>query len=146
MPVGNVLVGNSGSYVEHNDTALSLDVVAVTKTTELLLASSVPYIELDGAVVLTCRQKQSAGNKTRWPKPAAITYSGEAKGVNLDTERRHVLLLKLSCQVTLDEGSLRRLAIDTIKHLGSNTSRTNEGQIASGGFVCKQTAYRKPED
>lgn len=52
MPVGNVLVGDTGGNVEHDDTTLSVNVVSVTKTTELLLTSSVPDIELDLTQVL----------------------------------------------------------------------------------------------
>ncbi len=53
MPVGNVLVGDSGSHIEHDDTALSVDVVAITKTAKLFLASSVPDVEGDRAEVLS---------------------------------------------------------------------------------------------
>lgn len=52
MPVGDVLVCDTGSHVEHDDAALSVDVVSVTKTTELLLSSSVPDIELNLSQVL----------------------------------------------------------------------------------------------
>ena len=52
MPVGNVLVGDTGSDIEHDDTGLAVDVVTITETTELLLTSGVPYIELDVAQVL----------------------------------------------------------------------------------------------
>ena len=52
MPVGHVLVGDTGRHVEHDDTALSIDVVAITETAELLLAGGVPDIELDGSEVL----------------------------------------------------------------------------------------------
>ena len=52
MPVGNVLVGDTGSDIKHNDAALSVDVVTITKTTELLLTSGVPNVELNLAVVL----------------------------------------------------------------------------------------------
>jgi hypothetical protein len=51
VPVGNVLVGNSGSNIEHDDTTLALDVVTVTETTELLLSGSVPDVEADGTEV-----------------------------------------------------------------------------------------------
>jgi len=54
VPVGDVLVGDARGDVEHDDTALAVDVVAVTKTTELLLSSSVPDIELDLTKVLGC--------------------------------------------------------------------------------------------
>jgi hypothetical protein len=52
VPVGNVLVGNAGRHVEHDDTALAVDVITVTETTELLLAGGIPDIELDRAEVL----------------------------------------------------------------------------------------------
>ena len=51
MPVGDVLVGDTGGDVEHDDTTLSLDVVAIPETTKLLLASSIPDVEADGTKV-----------------------------------------------------------------------------------------------
>lgn len=53
MPVGHVLVGDAGCDVEHDDSALAVDVVSIAKTTKLLLASGVPDIELDLAEVLS---------------------------------------------------------------------------------------------
>jgi hypothetical protein len=52
MPVGDVFVGDSGCDIEHDDTALAVDVVAISETTELLLSCSVPDIEEDLAEVL----------------------------------------------------------------------------------------------
>ena len=52
MPVWNVLVCDSGCDIEHDDAALAVDVVAIAKTTELLLSSGVPDIELDLTKVL----------------------------------------------------------------------------------------------
>lgn len=52
MPVGDVLVGDTGGNIEHDDTGLAVDVVTITETTELLLTSGVPNIELDVAKVL----------------------------------------------------------------------------------------------
>jgi hypothetical protein len=54
VPVGDVLVGDTGSDIEHDDTALAVNVVAITETTELLLTSSVPDVELDLTEVLCC--------------------------------------------------------------------------------------------
>ena len=54
MPVGDVLVGDTRCHIEHDDAALAVDVVAVTKATELLLSSGVPDIELDLTKVLGC--------------------------------------------------------------------------------------------
>ena len=55
VPVGNVLVGDSGCDVEHDDTALSVDVVPISETTELLLTCGIPDIELYRSVVLEYR-------------------------------------------------------------------------------------------
>lgn len=52
VPVGNVLVCDTGGDIEHDDTALAIDVVTITQTTELLLTSSVPDVELNRTVVL----------------------------------------------------------------------------------------------
>lgn len=54
MPVGDVLVGDAGGDVKHDDTTLAVNVVTVTKTAELLLASGIPYVELNLTVVLSC--------------------------------------------------------------------------------------------
>ncbi len=59
MPVGNVLVCDAGRHIEHDDAALAVDVVTITETTELLLTSSIPDIELDGAEVLWEREKKT---------------------------------------------------------------------------------------
>jgi hypothetical protein len=55
VPVGNVLVCDTRGNIEHDDTALAVDVVAVTETTELLLAGCVPDVELDLSEVLRSR-------------------------------------------------------------------------------------------
>ena len=52
VPVGNVLVCDTGRHVEHDDTAVAVDIVTITETAELLLAGGIPDIELDGAQVL----------------------------------------------------------------------------------------------
>ena len=51
VPVGDVLVGDAGGDIEHDDTALALDVVAVTETTKLLLTRGIPNVEADRAEV-----------------------------------------------------------------------------------------------
>jgi hypothetical protein len=55
VPVGDVLVCDARGDVEHDDTALAVDVVSITETTKLLLTSCVPDVELDGAEVLAAR-------------------------------------------------------------------------------------------
>jgi hypothetical protein len=52
VPVGDVLVGDTGSDIEHDDAALAVDIVSITKTSELLLSCGIPDIELDVAQVL----------------------------------------------------------------------------------------------
>lgn len=54
VPVGNVLVGDTGGHIEHDHTALAVDIVTISETTELLLTSSVPHVELNGTQVLQC--------------------------------------------------------------------------------------------
>ena len=51
MPIRDVLVGDTGGDIEHNDTTLSLDVVTVTETTEFFLARSIPNVEAASAKV-----------------------------------------------------------------------------------------------
>jgi len=90
MPVGDVLVGDAGGDVEHDDAALTLNVVPIAKATKFLLAGSVPAVEADTAEV-----------------------GVEGKRVDLNTKRGNVLLFELSCQVALDES---RLSGSTITH------------------------------
>ena len=52
VPVWNVLVGDTRSNIEHDDTALSVDVVSIPQTTKFLLSCGVPDIELNSAQVL----------------------------------------------------------------------------------------------
>ncbi|KAH3659974.1 hypothetical protein OGAPHI_007179 [Ogataea philodendri] len=83
VPVRNVLVGDSGGDVEHDDTTLTVDVVTVSQSTEFFLSSSVPDVELDLTEV---------GVERHW--------------VDLNTGGGHVFFLKLSSQVSLDESGL----------------------------------------
>lgn len=52
VPVGDVLVGDARGDIEHDDTALAVDVVTVAETTELLLTGGIPDIELNLTKVL----------------------------------------------------------------------------------------------
>ena len=47
MPVRHVFVGNPRSHIEHDDTALALDVVAISQSTELFLPGRVPHVKDD---------------------------------------------------------------------------------------------------
>ena len=52
VPCWYVLVSDATGDVEHDDTALAVDVVSITEAAEFLLACGVPHVELDGAEVL----------------------------------------------------------------------------------------------
>jgi hypothetical protein len=52
MPVGDILIGDTRCHIKHDDTALSVDIVSITKTTKLLLSGRVPDVKLDLAQVL----------------------------------------------------------------------------------------------
>lgn len=52
MPIGHVLVGDSGCDVEHDDTTLAVDIVSISETTEFLLSCGIPNIKLNATVVL----------------------------------------------------------------------------------------------
>jgi len=52
MPVWHVLVGDTRSDVKHDDTALAVDVIAISQPSKFLLSCCIPDIELDISVVL----------------------------------------------------------------------------------------------
>ena len=47
MPVGDVLVRDTGGDIEHDDTTLAVDVVSISQTAELLLSCGIPHVEAD---------------------------------------------------------------------------------------------------
>jgi hypothetical protein len=51
MPVRDVLVGDTGRDIEHDDTTLPLNVVSISQATKLLLTRGIPNIETDGSEV-----------------------------------------------------------------------------------------------
>lgn len=51
MPIRHVLVRDTRSDIEHDNTTLALDVVSITETTKLLLSSCIPDVEADGTEV-----------------------------------------------------------------------------------------------
>ena len=83
VPLWNVGVGDTGADIEHDDTAVASDIIAVTESSELLLTGSIPNVE------------------------NYLTMRGiEGHGMNFDTEGGNVALFEFTSQVTLDEGSL----------------------------------------
>jgi len=83
VPVWHIFIGDARRDVEHDDTALTLDIVAITESTKLLLPCCIPHIETNGTKV---------GRKVQ--------------GMYFNTQCCNVLLFKLSSQVTLDESRL----------------------------------------
>jgi len=83
MPVGNILVGYARCDIEHDDTALAVDVITVSKSSELLLPSCVPHIELNLTEV-----------------------GGETERVNFYSECGNVFLFEFSSKMSFDECGL----------------------------------------
>ena len=50
MPLRNILIGNTRSDVEHDDGTVGSNVVALPKTTQLLLPSSIPDNKTNGSM------------------------------------------------------------------------------------------------
>ena len=88
VPVGDVLVGDAGGDVEHDDSTLALDVVAVPEAAEFLLAGGVPDVEDDWSVV---------GVEGEWVYFYAVCG--------------YVLFLEFAALVTLDEGGFAGAAV-----------------------------------
>lgn len=88
MPVGNVLVGDSGCDIKHDDGTLALNVVTISEATKLFLTSSVPNIESDGSSI-----------------------GMENQRMNFDTQSGNIFLLELASQMSFDKGGFAGTAI-----------------------------------
>jgi hypothetical protein len=88
IPFRHIRVSDARAHVEHDNAAVAANIVAVAQTSELLLASGIPNIEDDLAVVREERH---------W--------------VNFDSDSGDVLLFVFTGQVALDEGSLADSAV-----------------------------------
>ena len=92
VPLWDVLIGDSGADIEHDDTAVSSDVVTISKTTKLFLTGGIPNIE------------------------ANLTLGGEElHWVDLNTEGSNVFLFEFSGKMSLDESGLSNTTI-SYKH------------------------------
>lgn len=80
VPDGHVLICDTGSNIEHDDGSVTANVIAITKSTELLLTSGVPAVEDYGA---------------------QVGVKGE--GMHFNTHGSNIFLLKLSGSVAFDE-------------------------------------------
>lgn len=66
VPVGHVLVGDAAGHIEHDDAALTLDVVDITEASELLLAGSVPDVEDNRATVGVEKERADLNSNSRY--------------------------------------------------------------------------------
>ncbi len=81
MPVWYILVRNTGSDIEHDDSALSLNVVSITKTPKLFLASCIPNIEFNWATVgVECERLTNVVFPTP-PSPTKMSLNSGALSV-----------------------------------------------------------------
>lgn len=99
VPLGDILVGDSGGDIEHDDRGVSTDVVAFPKTSELFLASSIPKGKLDGPVV-----------------------GVESDGGDLNSLSGDVFLFEFSSDVPLDKGSLANTSVSDEDNLELSNS------------------------
>ena len=94
IPLGDVLVGDSGGDIEHHDGGMSSNVVSFTETSKFFLSSSVPKSKSDGSVV-----------------------GVEGDGAHLHSLGRDVFLFKLAGDVPLDEGGLAHTSVSEKNNL-----------------------------
>ena len=83
VPVGDVLVGDAGGDVEHDDTALALNVVTIAETTKLLLTGGIPDVEADRAEVGGERERVDLD--TEGGCTMVATRSGSVRGSRRDS-------------------------------------------------------------
>ena len=88
VPLWNILVGDSGADVKHDNTTVSSDIVSVSETTEFLLTSSIPYVEEN--LTFACVE-------WHW--------------VDFNTESGDVFLFKFTCEMSLNESSFTNTTI-----------------------------------
>ena len=80
VPLWHVLISDSGADIEHDDTAVTTNVVSISESSELLLTGGIPNVEEDHTF---------AGIEWHW--------------MDFDTEGSDVFLLEFSGKMSLDE-------------------------------------------
>lgn len=88
VPLGDVLIGDPGCHIEHEDGSIGANIVAFSQTAKFLLASRVPKAELDGPMV--CIEDNRA---------------------DLNSLGGNIFLLELSRDVSLHEGRFSYTAV-----------------------------------
>lgn len=88
VPLGDVLIGDTGGDVEHQDGGVSSDIVSFSKSTEFFLAGCIPERKLDGSVV-----------------------GVEGDGANFNSLGGDVFFFELAGDVPFDEGGFADTAV-----------------------------------
>ena len=88
VPLWHVFVGDSGGNIEHKNSGVGSNIVALAQSSQLFLAGGIPEREFDGPVV-----------------------GVESDGADLNSLSGDVLLFELSCDVALDESGLAYAAV-----------------------------------
>jgi hypothetical protein len=47
VPLWNILISDSGADIEHDNTAVSVDIVSISESSQFLLTSGIPNVEKD---------------------------------------------------------------------------------------------------
>lgn len=80
MPVGYILVCDTRCDIKHDDTALSVNVVSITKTAKLLLTGSIPDVELNLAQVLLKIRQRSFSQSQRSRLQGYLPWQSQEDG------------------------------------------------------------------
>lgn len=97
MPVWHILVCNTRGHIKHDDTAMSVDIITISKSTKLLLAGCIPYIKLNAAVVLIPYEYLLKRRQL------LKTHSSESERTNIHSKSCDIFLLEFACQMALYE-------------------------------------------
>jgi hypothetical protein len=98
VPVRNVLVGQSAGHIKHDNGALTLDVVTISKATKLLLTSGIPNLKPRISARVFVHDTNLEDNLT--------VICVECQRVNFDSHGSNVLLLEFPSAMSFNEGGL----------------------------------------
>ena len=88
VPIWDIFVRDTGRDVEHDDRALALNIVTVTKASEFLLTCGIPNVEPDGA-----------------------TVGMENQRMDFNSQCCNIFLLEFTGQMAFDESSLASTSV-----------------------------------
>ena len=94
VPFGDILVGDPGGHIEHDDGGMGANIISFPETSELLLSGSIPDSQLDGSVVCI-----------------------EGDGADFDTLCSNVFFLEFPCDVPLHKGGFSDTSVSDQNNL-----------------------------